>query len=187
MAAATSGSGAGGANIPPTPAGFVPPAPAVAPAPTAPVLTFSDRYRDFRFDSEQDSYGWLLTNFNPMAPNALTPTELLDSILQEDDGNSWAIAVHWQDPNVPTDPGQIVVVHGIKRYPQQDIWVVPGRGLWFCTNCSPVSDWEHILCGRAYQRGGHVSDLRRRDTDGAIHCQSHVSGCARSWCWSGRN
>jgi hypothetical protein len=118
MAAATSGLGAGRANVPPAPAGIVPPAPAVAPAPTAPVLTFSDRYRDIRFDSEQDSYGRLLTNFNPMAPNALTPAELLDSILQEDDGNSRAIAIHWQDPNVPKDPGQIVVVHGIKRYPR---------------------------------------------------------------------
>jgi hypothetical protein len=32
------------------------------------------------------------------------------------------MAVHWQDPNVPTNPGQIVVLHGIKRYPRS-----PGR------------------------------------------------------------
>jgi hypothetical protein len=92
---------------------IVPPLPAVASATTAPLYTFTSLYRDTWFDSKHDSYSLLLLNFNPMAPNALTQAELLDSILQEEDGNAQAVAVHWQDPNVPTDPDQIVIIHGI--------------------------------------------------------------------------
>jgi hypothetical protein len=114
MAAAPTGIGAGG----PVAAGTLPPVPAAASTTTAPVYTFSDRYRDVRFDSEHDSYGRLLSNFDPMSPNAMTSAELFASILQEEDGNARAVAVHWQDPNVPTAPGQIVVLHGIKRFPR---------------------------------------------------------------------
>jgi hypothetical protein len=95
----------------------IPLAPPVANAPSAPLLTFTERYRDIRYDSEHNSYSWLLLNFDLMLPSTLSPQELWDSVLQEEVKNSRAIAVHWQDPAVPQDAGQIVVVHGIKRYP----------------------------------------------------------------------
>lgn len=103
--------GAGGAVIPPAPV-----QPAVLPQ--APLLTFTERYRDVRFDSEKDSYARLLSHFDPMSTNALTAGQLMDAILQEDDENSRALAVHWQDPNDPSATGQIAVLHGIKRYPR---------------------------------------------------------------------
>jgi hypothetical protein len=77
-----------------------------------------DRYRDFWFDTKADDYGRLLLHFDPLSaqsPGATTP--LLDAILQEPDDNARAIVVHWQDPAAPDQPGQIVVLHGVKRYP----------------------------------------------------------------------
>jgi hypothetical protein len=110
--------GAGLPGVPPAPAVVVPPVTAAGTAPNTPLLTFLERYRDNRYDDERDVYGRLLTNFDPMSPTAFSAQDLLDSILQEDNTNSRAIVVHWQDPATPTDPGQIVVLHGIQRYPR---------------------------------------------------------------------
>jgi hypothetical protein len=109
------------AAVPPT-AGLgapsVPPVPAAAHASSAPLLTFTDRYRDVQFDSEADEYGRLLLHFDPMSPQSFTANQLLESVLQESDDNSRAIIVHWQNPNDATQPGRVVVPHGIKRYPR---------------------------------------------------------------------
>jgi hypothetical protein len=92
-----------GAGAPPA----VPPVPAVASAPSAPVLTFLDRYRDCRFDAEGGNYLQLLSHFDPMSPNHFTPVQLLDAVLQEPDDNSRAIVMHWQDPSQPDNPGEL--------------------------------------------------------------------------------
>jgi hypothetical protein len=116
MAAAAPPAGAGGMPV-------VLPPPVVAAAPIAPLHTFMDRYRDQRYDTENDSYQRLFTHFDPMSPHAFTAAQLWDSVLHEPDENSRAIAVHWQHPNLPNLPGRIVVLHGIKRYPRS-----PGGG-----------------------------------------------------------
>jgi hypothetical protein len=56
----------------------VPPilAPALVPAPQAPVLTFVDRYHDMRYDKEAHNYTQLLAHFDPMSPNAFTAAQL---------------------------------------------------------------------------------------------------------------
>jgi hypothetical protein len=79
-----------GAGAPPA----VPPAPVAAVAPSTPVRTFMERYRDGRFDTEGGNYLHLLAHFDPMSPTHLTPAQLLDSVLQEPDDNSRAIVMH---------------------------------------------------------------------------------------------
>ena len=85
------------AAAPPPPQGQVIP-------PPAPLLTFADRYRHVRFDTEADNYTRLLQLLDPVSAQPPTATELLNSLLQESDDNSWAIAVHWQVPTEPTNP-----------------------------------------------------------------------------------
>jgi hypothetical protein len=53
-----------------------------------------------------------------MSPQSFTADQLLESVLQESDDNSRAIVVHWQNPNDATQPGRVVVLHGIKQYPR---------------------------------------------------------------------
>jgi hypothetical protein len=105
---------------PPYPPGLPvpPPGGATGIAPAAPINTFIERFRDVRFDTEHDTYGHLLTQFNPMAPDARTAAQLQSALLQEPDNSARAIVVHWQDPNVPTSAGHVVVLHGFKRYPR---------------------------------------------------------------------
>lgn len=109
----------------PQPAG-----PVAITAPRAPTLNFTDRYRDVRFDAENDDYRRFLVQFDPMSPHALTAAELWDSVLQEPDDNARAVAVHWQNPALPNDPGRVVVLHGIKRFPRSLSAGVAGRTPW---------------------------------------------------------
>jgi hypothetical protein len=46
------------------------------------------------------------------------PLRLRNSILQEDDGNSRALVVHFQDPHDLSDAGQVAILHGIKCSPR---------------------------------------------------------------------
>jgi hypothetical protein len=71
-----------------------PPAASGPQQPSAPLLTFTDRYRDVRYDLEDGTYGHLLTHFDPISTHSLSAAKLLDSVLQEADENSRAIAVH---------------------------------------------------------------------------------------------
>ena len=115
----------------PVPAGAaMPPAALGGPAAMAPLLSFLDRFRDMRYDTEGDDYTRLLLQFDPMSAQSPTPAQLWSSVLQEPDDNSRAIAVHWQNPNQPADPGRIIVLHGIKQYP---------RALG-----SPPTQWDNI-------------------------------------------
>jgi hypothetical protein len=87
-----------------------------APPTTAPVTTFIGRYSDQRFDDERDSYTQL-RDFDPMSQVARGADELQAALLSKPDETSRALLVMWQDPNLPTDPGRIVVLHGIRKYP----------------------------------------------------------------------